>query len=160
VPYMILNKELVSLIIGYIPCAFVSTMFYMKETGNKCGGSTRWYNEQILPHKWKILKIYDTRTLHIEAGFGKPPQVGRLPRAWGERPGCKPSLLRPSTTVRFAPYTFPFLYIYTLCYVSHYEFLSTTYLNAELKKIDYSSQDLFIDSHHDSFLGVLLLLGT
>jgi hypothetical protein len=54
---MILNKELVSLIIGYIPCVFVSTMFYIKKIGNKCGGSTQRYNEQILPHKRKILKI-------------------------------------------------------------------------------------------------------
>jgi hypothetical protein len=120
-------------------------------------GNTRRYNEQILPHKRKILKIYDTRTLHVEAGFGKPPQVGWPPRAWGGAQGVSPpcSVLRPWLGLLPTRSNF---YIYTLCYVSHYEFLSTTYLNAEKRKIDYSSHDLFIDSHHDSFLG--LLLGT
>jgi hypothetical protein len=27
-----------------------------------------------------FLKIYDTRTLRVEAGFEKPPQVGQAPR--------------------------------------------------------------------------------
>jgi hypothetical protein len=59
-----------------------------------------------------------------------------------------PSSLRPSTTVKFAPSTFQFIYIYTSCYVLHFEFLNKTYLMLK-KKVNYFSHDLFIDLHHD-----------